>query len=180
MRQNDLSHNLLSIDNFLTPIECSNLIQQSEAIGYKSADVDLSTSRQVLSHIRNNDRVNLNSPELAQQLWQKLNHFELPIIEKQQASALSPHFRFYRYIPGQKFNMHKDGRQQVDGKTTLCTLLIYLNDNLTGGATTFRQDNIELQPKTGSLVIFEHHLWHSGRPVTTGCKYVLRTDVVYG
>jgi predicted 2-oxoglutarate/Fe(II)-dependent dioxygenase YbiX len=175
-----LAPNVLIINGFLDPSHCRQLIAQSELIGYRQADVALPQSRQVLSNIRNNDRVNRTDEVLATTLWQKLHSFELPPIEGKKATGLSPQFRVYRYRHGQKFNMHKDGRQQINDQTTLCTLLVYLNEDLSGGATAFRQDNIVVAPQTGKALIFEHQLWHSGQAVSSGSKYVLRTGIIYG
>ena len=80
---------------------------------------------------------------------------------------------------GQKFNMHKDGRQNVCGNETLFTFLIYLNDGCHGGETLFRQGNLKVSPKKGSAIVFEHHLWHQGVEVESGVKFVLRSDIVY-
>ncbi|TQF70625.1 2OG-Fe(II) oxygenase [Pseudoalteromonas luteoviolacea] len=132
-----------------------------------------------MNDIRNNERIDWMSNSLAEVFWQKLKPLKLLQLESKHAAGLSPKFRFYRYLAGQKFNMHKDGRQKVDGHPTMMTLLIYLNDNYDGGRTTFRQDNIEVMPKTDKALLFEHHLWHQGAKVYAGCKYILRTDVIY-
>ena len=60
------------------------------------------------------------------QWWNKLPLKCIPDIEGKAAIGLSPRIRFYRYLPGQKFNMHKGAKQEVSGNTTLMTLLIYL------------------------------------------------------
>lgn len=174
-----LSHHIFEIDHFLTNEECQAFIAFSEDQGYQSADVQVFNSRQHLSNIRNNDRVNLHDENLAEQWWEKLSAFDLPTVDGREAVFLSPHFRFYKYSPGQKFNMHKDGRQSISGHETLFTLLVYLNEGYEGGETKFRQDGIEIKAKTGSALIFEHHLWHQGCQLTSGNKYVLRTDIAY-
>ena len=175
-----LGHHIATIDTFLTPVQCQEFIQFAENQGFAPADVDIGTSRSHLSHIRNNTRVDWHNPELAEQWWtQKLTNQSLPVFEGKHACGLSPHFRFYKYEPGQKFNMHKDGRQQVEGHQTLFTLLVYLNDGYQGGQTLFRQDNLAVSAETGKALIFEHHLWHQGVKLESGVKYVLRTDVVY-
>lgn len=55
--------------------------------------------------------------------------------------------------------------------------MIYLNDDFEGGETTF--PGLWIAPKQGTALIFMHHLYHSGREVTKGIKYVLITDVMY-
>ena len=172
--------NIFIIKAFLSEEECCDFINQAESIGFKSADVDTGKGRSVLSHIRNNERVTLKSSELAAHLWRKLDFRELPAFEGKSAKYLSPYFRFYKYTPGQKFNMHKDGRQHIAGHTSYFTLLVYLNQGYDGGHTIFRQDSLTVAPGTGKALIFEHHLWHQGQKLDTGTKYVLRTDIVYG
>lgn len=34
-------------------------------------------------------------------------------------------------------------------------------------------------PHRGSVAIFQHKLRHEGRPVVSGIKYAMRTDVIY-
>jgi 2OG-Fe(II) oxygenase superfamily len=40
-------------------------------------------------------------------------------------------------------------------------------------------DVVALTPAVGSVVIFEHDLYHASTPLTWGTKYVLRTDVLF-
>lgn len=179
MKTSTLSNNILTIENFLSIKQCLHLINQAECQGFKPADVQTQTGRAMLNQIRNNDRVNWHSGELAKEWWQKLSTVQLPLIETQKAFGLSPHFRFYRYSPGQKFNMHKDGKQTLSGQQTLMTILVYLNQEYIGGATRFRQDDLTINASTGSALIFEHQLWHQGTPIISGTKYILRTDVIF-
>lgn len=174
-----LEENVFAISSFLSAKECDLLIELSESIGFKEADVQTKAGRQLLTFIRNNERVDYQSNEHAEQYWQRLSTLKLPSFEGKSPIGLSPYFRFYKYLPGQKFNMHKDGRQSVDGNETLFTFLIYLNEGCLGGETLFRQGNLKISPKKGSAIIFEHHLWHQGVEVESGVKYVLRTDIVY-
>ncbi|MDJ1176352.1 2OG-Fe(II) oxygenase [Roseofilum capinflatum] len=175
----ELSKNILILESLLSVQECSQLIDQSEKMGYSEADIQVHEGRQHLPNIRNNHRVNDYSPSLAQELWHKLASYSLPIYEGKQAISLSPYFRFYRYTPGQNFKIHQDGRQTVEGNETLFTLLIFLSEDFQGGETQFRQDRIKITPKIGHALIFEHRLWHKGCLVEQGIKYVLRTDIVY-
>ncbi|MDJ1178418.1 2OG-Fe(II) oxygenase [Roseofilum sp. BLCC_M91] len=179
MKMIELSNNILIIESLLTREECNQLIDQSETIGYSEADIQVHEGRQHLPKIRNNHRVNLYSEPLAQELWHQLASYTLPIYERKQAIGLSPYFRFYRYTQGQKFKIHQDGRQNVEGNETLFTLLIFLSEDFKGGETLFRQDRTTITPKTGHALIFEHRLWHKGCIVEEGIKYVLRTDIVY-
>jgi len=57
-------------------------------------------------------------------------------------------------------------------------------DLLRGGATTFHSTNmqhrIDIDPKAGRVLIFQHRrLLHSGDEVTAGIKYTMRSDVMF-
>ncbi|QPB83514.1 hypothetical protein CWC22_011150 [Pseudoalteromonas rubra] len=95
---------------------------RAEKDGFRSADVDTKKGRSHLTHIRSNERVDWVSEKLTEDWWNKLSHHLFPEIEGRKAIGLSPLFRFYRYIAGQKFNMHKDERHDVAGNTTMMTL----------------------------------------------------------
>lgn len=180
MTLSEISKNIFEIKDFLTPGECQELIAFAESSGFAEADVALPNDRrQQLNHIRNNSRVNESSLTRAQQWWQKLEPLSLPIFSGASAVGCSPYFRYYKYQTGQKFNMHKDGRQTVNGNQTLFTMLVYLNAEYCGGETVFRQDQLVIKPEVGKAVIFDHHLWHKGSILETGIKYVLRTDIEY-
>ncbi len=65
--------------------------------------------------------------------------------------------------------------------------MLYLNDKFTGGHTQFlyKQSNgvskvvANIKPRTGSVVIFTQDALHEGLPVNTGCKYIMRTDIMF-
>ena len=80
---------------------------------------------------------------------------------------------------GQYFKWHGDGpfiRSQEEPR--LFTVMVYLNDGFEGGTTDF-QFGPSIAPRRGMLLLFEHSLVHQGAPVLQGCKYVLRTDVMF-
>jgi predicted 2-oxoglutarate/Fe(II)-dependent dioxygenase YbiX len=95
--------------------------------------------------------------------------------------------RFYRYDPGQRFDWHEDGYfERTTGERSQFTFMVYLNEDFTGGGTSFVDpygrlfDPFTVTPRTGSALLFYHHLTHRSDRVEAGRKYVLRTDVVYG
>lgn len=72
------------------------------------------------------------------------------------------------------------------------TFLIYLNDEFSGGETTFFVPSEEgeglcaraVRPMQGNVLVFPHgdtagSLVHEGSGVSKGAKYIIRTDVVY-
>ena len=86
--------------------------------------------------------------------------------------------RCYKYLPGEQFRRHEDfAYEWSETRRTFYTVLFYLNNEYTGGETTF--DHNQVVPETGLAVIFPHELYHSGNMVETGIKYAMRSDVVF-
>lgn len=93
-------------------------------------------------------------------------------------SGIHPDFRVYKYIPGQEFKRHKDGRKTIsDSEYSIFSLLIYLNDDFGGGTTCF--DSCEIKPVQGYATFFPHEYLHSGSVVESGCKYVFRGNILF-
>jgi WD40 repeat protein len=66
--------------------------------------------------------------------------------------------------------------------------MVYLNSALEfeGGATRFFPSSdatgaplASVSPRAGSLIVFDHSLWHDGEIVTRGMKYIMRSDILY-
>lgn len=175
-----LQEGIYTAKNFLSDSEVHQYIQISETEGFKPADVDVHGNRQTISLIRDNDRVDLQSEEIASSLWQRINLNSLPVCDNLIASGLTPYLRFYRYQGEQKFQFHKDGSKEYLGKKSCYTLLIYLNDLPDSGATCFREDRFSVYPEKGKALLFKHDLWHAGLPAKDSVKYVLRADMLFG
>lgn len=95
---------------------------------------------------------------------------------------------FYSYIQEkQLFGIHTDTGSEYDrenNKYSKFTMLIYLNDNYTGGTTTFYDLNFKkrfsIQPKRNRALIFDIDLYHCGDQVQNGEKYWIGTEIVCG
>ena len=118
----------------------------SEAVGNKPADVDVHGERKMFTAVRNNERVDVESESISEDLWKKLSPLELPNLENKIACGLTPYLRFYRYQGEQKFNLHKDGSNEYKGHHTFYTMLIYLNTLSGSGATHFRESHLHIYP----------------------------------
>ena len=55
--------------------------------------------------------------------------------------------------------------------------MVYLNDTYEGGATRF--ESTKVVGSAGMALVFQHGLVHEGSKVTSGVKYVLRSDVMF-
>jgi hypothetical protein len=114
--------------------------------------------------------------------------------ETDHLAAINERLRFQRYTALQEFQPHVDGSfEREDGsQRTHITLQLYINGakedggvqtqpgQFTGGATTFldpmhyRPDGcappLDVIPRTGRVLLFEHDLLHCGSPVMDGAQ----------
>jgi prolyl 4-hydroxylase len=65
-----------------------------------------------------------------------------------------------------------------NGEQSMLTFMLYLNGDFEGGETNF-QSGVSVKPETGMVLVFRHALFHEGAAVTSGRKYVLRSDVMF-
>ena len=180
---------VFTVPGVLSIEECRALIERAESIGFLAASVRTRSGPKMMTNIRNNDRVNVDDPEIAGLMWSRLSSI-LPILDHRRPLSVDHRLRFYRYDSGQAFKRHRDGSVTNDeGHVSKLSYLIYLNSDFEGGATTFRdyvgtgesRNRIEhvVTPTTGSALLFRHERWHEGSEIKTGRKYVLRSDVFY-
>lgn len=184
MRKEQLSGDrIFVIHGFLSPGECEEHIDSSESIGYDEAPITTSLGFQMRKDIRNNTRVMLDAPQLAEALFEKAQPFLPERIGDWKLLGLNERFRYYRYERGQTFRPHYDGSfRRSDREMSLLTFMVYLNDGFEGGATVFHGAagfTREILPEQGKALVFSHPQLHEGAPVVSGEKYVLRTDVMY-
>ncbi len=175
---------IFTLSHALTPEECAKLISFAEAKGFAEAPVTVGANKfMMIPDLRNNTRVMIDDPVLAEALWPRIAHYMPQRMGAYCPVGLNERFRYYRYTPGQQFDWHRDGAfVRSDEEQSLLTLLFYLNDDCEGGTTDFMfvaDDNVLVVPQQGQGLVFAHPLYHRGAPVVSGKKYVLRTDVMY-
>jgi WD40 repeat protein/predicted 2-oxoglutarate/Fe(II)-dependent dioxygenase YbiX len=171
----------------LGPAECRQAIREAERAGFSATDRDYPPS------YRDNDRLVLDDPARAAALFGRLRAALPAVLDRAGArwrlQGLNARFRFCRYQSGQQFGLHRDGpyAPSPDVRSWL-TCMLYLNDavEFQGGGTRYYAERGpgaaplgEVRPEAGAAIVFDHALWHDGEPVTSGTKYVMRTDVMY-
>ncbi|KAF0811321.1 hypothetical protein IGB42_04216 [Andreprevotia sp. IGB-42] len=181
------------ISHFLSAAECRALIAASEARGFAGADTDYPPS------YRNNARQVVDDADLAQRLMQRLRAFAPATLQgdgvQWRLAGINPRWRFCRYQPGQHFALHQDGvHHHTRTVQSRLTFMIYLTDGAAfdGGDTVFysagpggdatgqpAREIGRVRPRAGSLIVFDHALWHAGAPVSAGVKHIMRSDVLY-
>jgi predicted 2-oxoglutarate/Fe(II)-dependent dioxygenase YbiX len=163
--------------------ECRALIELSENLGFESAHIEgehIGPRGFVVQEGRDNHRVAIDDFALADALWQRVKRAVPERINQKAVDGLNERLRFYRYQAGQSFGTHKDGYYERSVREfSLLTLILYLNEEYKGGETVFTDSETVVEPKMGKGLLFTHQLRHEGRRVTDGCKYILRTDVMY-
>ena len=172
---------LVTVDGVLSTEACTALIARIEAEGPTAAPITTARGFVMRPDIRNNTRVMFDDAALAGLLFERVRA-ALP--ERLEGGwwvcGANERLRCYRYEPGQYFAPHDDGRyRRSDDEASLLTLMVYLNECPGGGATNFLDIKRSVTPKPGRALLFNHHLLHEGAVVTSGVKYVLRSDVMY-
>jgi prolyl 4-hydroxylase len=172
------------IHGFLTDEECEAYIEESESTGFDDAPITTATGMIMRKDIRNNTRVMVDDEPLAEALFEWAEPFLPNPLGNWELFGLNERLRYYRYDPGQSFRPHFDGSfKRSEDERSLLTFMVYLNEGFTGGATRFYTDSgafkLEIVPRRGLALVFEHPQLHEGAPVESGRKYVLRTDVMY-
>jgi len=176
------------LEKALGPAECLNLIEAARTRGFGKA-----VPAYPLSY-RNNSRLVVDDAELAEALFYRIRRqLPDPIVDEDGAGwrlvGLNKRFRFCRYGPGEFFTIHRDGVFHSSAKQcSRLTFMIYLNSScdFEGGSTRFFPSSdpagaplASVAPQNGTLIVFDHRLWHDGALVTGGIKYIMRSDILY-
>lgn len=173
-----LAQGVYTIPRFLTSEACDDLVRLAETSGFEAAPINTVAGPVVDTKVRNNRRHIRDDASLAERLWQRTRDHIPGFLSGCQAIGLNERFRFYRYDPGQQFAWHADAPFRRDsGEHSLLTLMVYLNDGFSGGETAFSE--LVVPAEQGMALIFRHELPHEGRPIASGRKYVLRSDVMF-
>lgn len=185
----EFAEDIFVVRGILTLEECRSLIERAENLGFEPAAVRTRSGPQMRPDIRNNDRIAFSDSNLAGVLWERIHPYVPHQFEGGIAIALDDNFRFYRYDQGQQFNRHRDGvTERSSSVRSRLSCLFYLADGFTGGETVLfsetsnngvRDELATIVPQSGDALLFRHEIWHEGRSVLDGRKYVLRTDVFY-
>lgn len=177
------------IARVLTDIECQQLIDRAHKWGFEPARVNAYGEQKLMTQVRNNERLEFDDSQLSTRLLAVLQEAlgdDFPYVFADKAfQKAGDHFRMYRYVPDQYFKPHKDGSFQDGVLESEITVLFYLNDTQGGETVLYPYGYNQawahetIVPRAGDVLLFAHNIWHEGKPVTAGEKYVLRTDLFY-
>lgn len=185
-----IKNHSITADNVIPPNLCNQIIKYANSFNYRECrfggKVDKNVRKSTEIHIKNDNMLDKVWSYVKNYTPQTYNGFKL----------IGPDYnRLYllKYGSSDFFKKHYDGysNDKYRNKSQL-TFLLYLNENVEGGATRFfahddlkfsppidDKDIYDINPKTGSIVIFDHNILHCGMPVIKGYKYCLRFNILY-
>ena len=178
------------LEDLLTPEECDQLIAYAKKKGMKESDV--------LSYGAETDTVVDTKSRRSKTAWISDNEHSLAMkvaLISEKLTGLPRNtqemLQVAYYEPGGKFNDHYDACSEKNkdycdkmnryAGQRRSTLLIYLNDNFTGGETVFPKINVTVKPKKGKGILFWNttpeeiiisESMHRGNPVEGGEKWI--------
>ena len=188
--------------NVFTQQECEEFIKQTEELGYlEDAAVSLPRS------VRHNDNITWVVDDLTHDIiWDRCKDFmydNKEIFYGKNTLGLNKRFRFYKYSKGDFFKLHTDGSwpgSRVVNKELITdfykdrysqmTFLILLSEDFQGGETQFivnkngEKELVNIRTPKGGVLCFPHglhplHCLHSSNTISSGIKYIIRTDVLF-
>ena len=176
----DLNHPLhWSVQDILSEEECKALLLGVSTERFEPAPINTGGVH-LQTNLRNNARLMFENADLSTKLGERLDGKVPKILQGARLLELNPRFRVYLYHPGEFFGAHYDESIHLDDqRRSLLTILVYLNDDFGGGETRFLDLKATVKPRVGSALLFQHHVLHEGLPVTSGMKWVLRTEAFY-
>jgi len=153
----------MNIDNYkillnvLNDDECSKLILFIDDLFIKHPDPDS-------LEIDGYNRIKISYPELSDMVTAKLSiHMDTTNIH------INHQWFPTKYIIGGGLKEHSDGHiYDDDDNASSHTILIYLNENFSGGKTVFTDNNIQVIPKTGMILILDQDALHCAESITDG------------
>ena len=168
---------VLHFAGLFSPQECLHVAQAAADILAPATVVDPNTGRNVANPVRTSDGAVIG-PTRETLVIQALNRriAAISATDVRQGEALA----ILRYAPGQEFRPHLDSIAGAGNQRTK-TVLVYLNDGFSGGATTFVRSGLSVTPRAGDAIMFDNvgpdgtpdpEAIHAGEPVIRGTKWL--------
>ncbi len=170
--------------NLLSPDECQALIDAARPRMARSLTVATATGGDEVNADRTSDGMFFQRGEspVVQRLEQRIARLvHWPVEHGEGLQVL-------HYLPGAEYKPHYDYFDPAEpgtasilrrGGQRVATLVIYLNDPLQGGGTTFPDAALEIGPRRGNAVFFSYdrahpdtRTLHGGAPVIQGEKWI--------
>ena len=172
---------IIQVPEVFDNAKCTQLIQKIESLKPSMAPINTASGTRIRTDVRNNERVMFDDSVFAEEVFSKARDHVPSEMNGFNLVGANERIRCYRYQPGMRFATHADGSFVRDeNEMSFYSYLVYLNADFEGGQTTFfTEPEVAIEPKTGWGLIFQHAIIHEGSEVTSGVKYVARTDLMY-
>lgn len=173
MKVEKLDKNIWVVHNFILEEELNPIIEELESFDFAqwNKDMGLDPESFWVNRATTFDSFSLQSRTLIDKISKRV--FES--------------FKDYREIlqignvnrtlsDGRSMEYHVDNANNSD-KDNIYGLILYLNDNYTGGKIHYKDLDIEYQPKRGDLVVHYAGYLHGVTQVISGVRYILTSFV---
>ena len=178
------SPNIVVLGGFLSDEECDGLIEGAMPRMARSLTVATKTGGEELNEDRTSNGMFYTRTEneliarierrLAQLTrWPMENGEGLQILHYRPGAEYKPHYDYFDPAEPGTPTILKRGGQRV------ATVIMYLNDPIKGGGTTFPDVKLQVSPKKGNAVFFSYDKphpttgsLHGGAPVIEGEKWI--------
>ena len=170
--------------NLLSPDECQAIIDAADARMRRSLTVQTATGGEEVNAARTSDGMFFQRGEnevvarLERRIarlvnWPIENGEGLQVLHYRPGAEYKPHYDYFDPAePGTPTILRRGGQR-------VATLVMYLNDPLRGGGTTFPDAGLEVMPQRGHAVFFSYdrpspatRTLHGGAPVIEGEKWI--------
>lgn len=176
--------NAYVLDNFMSAVECTELIEQARTKLSRSTVVDATTGESVEDARRTSSGAFFKKAETAlvaeieRRISQRVgipiaNGEGLQILRYTTGQEYCPHYDYFDPAASSVVDHLKNGGQRI------LTFLVYLNTPVLGGATCFPDVGVEVAARQGRALVFSYDptpaskSLHGGLPVMSGEKWVI-------
>lgn len=187
------AHRILIVEHFLTDSECREICayaneQKRERLGV--VNFEKTTTKKVESVVDTKARDTFKVP--IEGIETRLKSIFLRMFESYIEPFYNVQIEWWErpqllcYTAGGKYGVHADADHWVKDESPKgghwvrthdrdISVLIYLNDEFTGGLLDFPNHGFKIQPKPGMLVAFPSHgeYLHGAEPTESGVRYAL-------
>ncbi len=152
-----------------------------DASALSLATINTHNGPRLNTSVRNNERFMEDDHALATSLLERVRAHAPARAFGMTLHGVNERMRYFRYKPGTWFRPHTDGSfERSSVERSLYTLILYLNHDFDGGRTLFHvRPEVAIDPLEGTALLFQHPILHEGEEVTSGTKYMLRTELMY-
>ena len=176
-RQLSATPSVWTFDGFASRAECQYLIETAKPLLAQSSVVDPHTGQLRPHPVRTSDGAMF--PWASEDLVISALNRRIAAASGTDEPSGEP-LQILRYLPGQEYKPHLDALPS-QGNQRILTMLVYLNEEYSGGETFFTRTGLKFAGATGDGLLFantgpgghpDQNAEHAGLPVARGEKFI--------